>query len=193
MARPRGFDIDEAVKRAMLLFWEKGYQATSLSDIQRDLDIGRASLYAAFGDKESLFLKALALYRERYTSTLSVLDQDAPAMELLQKLFNRLAALYTGASTPQGCLVLAASLECGTAQDTVGQAVSALIAYGEDKLQRTLMRAQKEGSLSRDADVKAIARFLMASSQGMAALARRGGSRKDVEDVGRRVLSSLRR
>ncbi len=191
MARPREFDINEAVERAMLLFWEKGYQATSLSDIQRDLDIGRASLYAAFGDKESLFLKALALYLERYISTLSVLDQDAPAMELLQKLFNSLAALYTGASTPQGCLVLAASLECGTAQDPVGRAVSASIAYGEEKLQKTLMRAQKEGSLSRNADVKAIARFLMASSQGMAALAKRGGSRKEVEDVGRLVLSSL--
>ena len=192
MARPREFDIDQAVEHAMLLFWEKRYRATSLSDMQQSLSIGRASLYAAFGDKENLFLRALALYREKYTlPSLSVLDADGPAMRLLHEHFISLAVRYTGAFTPRGCLVVLTSIEFGTAQDVGGQAVAASIAHGENKLRKTLQRAQKEHSLPRKADVKALATFLMASSQGMAALARRGGSRKEVEDVGKQALSSL--
>ncbi len=159
MARPREFDVDKAIESAMLLFWKNGYRGTSLSDIQRALDT---------------------------LPNLSVLDQPGPAPEVLQELFGRLAACYTGSSTPQGCLVVAMSLEYGTAQDALGRAISDSIAHGENKLRETLVRAQKDGSLPRATDIKAVARFLVASS-----LARRG-SRKEVEDVGRRVLSSLR-
>jgi AcrR family transcriptional regulator len=89
MARPIEFDKDKALDRALLLFWEKGYQATSLQDLLQELGISRSSLYAAFGDKRNLFIECLDLFAERTQLVLLKAGQGRPALEALQFFFER--------------------------------------------------------------------------------------------------------
>ena len=192
MARPREFDTEQAVHRAMLLFWERGYRATTVGDLQQTLGIGRASLYGAFGDKEGLFLRAFGRYRERYTlPSAAALDADGPALDAVREFFRRLVLRYTDPATPRGCLVTTTVMECAGHGGAVEAALAGSIAGGEAALHRTLLRARAEGELPDDADVRALARFLIAAGQSMALMARVTGSRAVVEDVARTALSVL--
>lgn len=195
MARPREFDTERAVHRAMLLFWERGYRATTVGDLQQALGIGRASLYGAFGDKEGLFLQAFGRYRERYTEpSVAALDADGPALDAVREFFRRLVLRYTDPATPRGCLVTTTVMECaGHGGGAVEAALVGSLAAGEEALHRTLLRARAGGELPDGADVRALARFLIAAGQSMALMARVTGSRAVVEDVARTALSVLDR
>ena len=194
MARPREFDMDLAIDTAMHLFWDQGFQKTSMSDLEHAMNIGRASVYAAFSNKESMFLRALDRYRERYTlPSLSVLDDDRPPLEALGKLFDRLAARYAGSSTPPGCLVVLNTGHVTAEAPKAREALAASVAEGETRIARTLRRAVAAGELRDDAAIAPLARFLVSSSQGMATMARLGQSQKRLQEIGRTALTVLPR
>ncbi len=194
MARPREFDVDQAVDEAMRLFWEQGYQRTSMSDLERAMNIGRASVYAAFPNKEVLFLRALERYRERYTvPCLSILDEDPAPLDALGALFDRLAARYAGAANPPGCLVVLNTGHVTAEAPEAKRALAASVAEGEGRIARTLRRAVAAGALRDGAAVPALARFLVSTTQGMASMARLGRSRQHVREIGRFALTILPR
>lgn len=184
--------MDEAVGTAMRLFWTRGYQKTTMSDLERAMRIGRASVYAAFPDKETMFLRALERYRADYTlPSLALLEEDRPPLEALGALFDRLAARYAGPDTPPGCLVVLNAGHLGADSPKALEALAASVAHGEAKIADTLRRAVDAGDVRPDARVEALARFLVAATQGMATMARLGRSEADMRGIGRTALSVL--
>src|SRR5579862_2690471 len=104
--RPRQFDIDEALQRAMLVFWRQGYRGTSLDDLTEALEINRPSLYSAFGDKETLFLQVVDYYRDNMiVPAVRKLIEGKNLREGLQSFFKGFANLVVENETPPGCLI----------------------------------------------------------------------------------------
>lgn len=194
MARPREFDLDQAVDEAMRLFWSQGYQRTTMRDLERAMSIGRASVYAAFPDKQVLFLRALERYRERYTlPCLEILDRDGSPLAALEGFLDCLAARYAGTATPAGCLVV---LNAGHVADDAPEARAALaasVAHGEGRIAARLHEAVARGELLPNAPVPELAAFLASTTQGMASMARLGRPVETITTIGRRAMAALPR
>src|SRR5215472_10707400 len=108
--RPRSFDFDAALDRAMMLFWRQGYEPTSMSDLGRVMGLNAPSIYAAFGNKEGLFLRVLERYVKTRTSGFEkTLDAASSAQEAVRNLLMRAAWRFTSPENPPGCLVILAA------------------------------------------------------------------------------------
>ena len=186
--RPRAFDVDRALEKALLLFWRKGYEGASLSDLTQAMGINRPSLYAAFGDKEALFRKAL----DRYTTGPAAYVQKAldlpKARDVVERLLRGAVELLSEPSTPQGCLLVQGALSCGKAADPVRRELSARRTQGEAALRRRLKRALSEGDLPSDANAADLARYVVIVIHGMAVQAASGATRAQLHRVTRIAL-----
>src|SRR5271165_1644944 len=159
IGRPREFDIDRALERAMELFWRQGYEGTSVADLTRELGLTRPSLYAAFGSKEGLFLKALDLYEARAgyrEAALTASTAEAYARALLEGA----ADLHGDNRNPPGCLGVQSALACAPQSDTIRKELIRRRKFGERVIRNRLNRAKTEGDLPPDADPANLARFL---------------------------------
>ena len=188
--RPRAFDIDQALDRAVEVFWRKGYEGASLSDLTKAMGINRPSLYAAFGDKQALFSKVI----DRYTNgaarfTLQAM-QAATAHEVAERLLFGAAEEMCGGNHPAGCLLVQAALTAGSEVASVRRELASRRDQARTILQQRLRRAKKEGDLSPDADPAALARYLMTVVNGMAVQGAGGASRKDLRRVAEIALQS---
>ena len=179
--RPRAFDRDAALAAAMHLFWEKGYSATSISDLTRAMGIGSPSLYAAFGSKDELYAAALDHYRDTHEgivwSRFSEADTARGAVEAF--LYDSAAGL---SGTPNGCMVtLSAVGPEGNAQlvDLVASARQATL----ERLRARLEQGVAAGEIEERVDVHALARFVQTVQNGMSLLARDGASADELTDV----------
>ena len=183
--RPRAFDREDALAKATRLFWSKGYEATSISDLTEAMGIGSPSLYAAFGSKEALYAEALRHYRENYEAIVWAGFMSAPtAREAFRSLLMDSAKALTGCvvDVPRGCMV-ALSAVGSEGHAELGEAVRTARAVGLDRLQARLKRAIAEGEISPATDVPALARYVQAVHGGMSLLARDGASRRELEAV----------
>ncbi|TBU77317.1 TetR family transcriptional regulator [Pseudomonas daroniae] len=183
--RPRAFDREAALAQATRLFWTKGYEATSITDLKDTMGIGSPSLYAAFGSKEALYAEALNHYRANYEAL--VWDKFFAAgttRDAVESLLLDSAAALTGclADIPRGCMVTLSSVGSeGHAE--LGELVKSARATTLDHLKARLGRAVTEGELPASTDVHALARFVQTVQNGMSILARDGASRAELEDV----------
>lgn len=190
MGRPREFDTDAALEKAMRLFWAKGYEGTSVADLTEELSISRPSLYAAFGDKQSLFRAALERYATGPAGYVAAALGRPTAREVAEQLLRGAADLQTSARNPGGCLTVNGAIACGEEAAPVRQALSAHRTAGVTLLRRRFERAKVEHDLPKDSDPAALARFLAAVVYGMAVLASGGGSRKELEQVIRTAMKA---
>ena len=181
--RPRIFAVDEALDRALHLFWEKGYEGTSLSDLTRAMGINRPSLYAAFGDKESLFRKVLDRYAEGPAAYFREALKEPTARAVVERLLSESAELQTSPRNPPGCLAVQGALVCGDAAASVRQQLEAHRASGEARLRRRLEQAKARRDLPADANPADLARYVVTIVQGMAVLAAGGASRRALRRV----------
>src|ERR1700721_3653044 len=124
MGRPREFDTDAALEKAMRLFWAKGYEGTSVSDLTATLGISRPRLYAAFGDKQSLFRAALERYAAGPASYVAAALDKPTAREVAEHLLKGAADLQAGSSNPGGCLTVNGAIACGSEAEPVRQALN---------------------------------------------------------------------
>src|ERR1700682_5715396 len=147
LGRPRSFDIDGALDRALRVFWRKGYEGASLSDLTRAVGINRPSLYAAFGDKETLFRKALDRYAEGPVAYVREALKQPRARSVAQTLLRGTADLLTDPHHPSGCLMVQGALVCGDAADCIRQELVSRRLAGEAAVRRRFKRAQAEGDL----------------------------------------------
>src|SRR6202167_5219513 len=131
MGRPRSFDIDGALDRALQLFWRKGYEGTSLSDLTRAVGVKRPSLYAAFGDKEALFRKVLDRYLTGPAGYTQEALKEPTARAVIERLLQGAADLNTAPRNPGGCLMVQGALVCGEAGDSIRQELAAYRAAGD--------------------------------------------------------------
>jgi AcrR family transcriptional regulator len=181
--RPRSFDADEALDRALLVFWEKGYEGASLADLVEAMGINRPSLYAAFGNKEALFKKAL----DRYTSgpashVLRALDLPA-ARAAIEAVLRGAVDLATDPKNPRGCLMVQGAPACGSSADPIRRELNAKRATAEVAIRRRLERAIREGDLARDASAADLARWVSTLLRGLAVEASSGATRAQLQRV----------
>ena len=177
MARPRGFNFDDALDKALTLFWRKGYEGTSLSDLTDAMQIARPSLYAAFGNKESLFHKVLERYEATHLSFVAAALAAASAREVAARFLYGSADCQTGQCLPAGCLAIHAALVCSEASDPIRKALVDRRRAGEAALAKRFAEAKAAGDLPGDEDPEGLARYLMTVAQGMSVQAAAGADR----------------
>lgn len=190
LGRPRSFDLDTALDRALRVFWRKGYEGTSLSDLTRAMRINRPSLYAAFGDKESLFRKALDRYMVRETRYWQKAIDAPTVREFVEKLLRGAAEAMSRAGSPRGCLLVQGALTCSAEAESVRRELSARRQAGEAAIRGRLKLAKKEGDLPAGADPGTLARYLTTVMQGMAVQAAGGANRTELRRVADTALKS---
>jgi len=183
VGRPREFDADKALDRALKVFWRKGYEGASLADLTRAMRINRPSLYAAFGNKEALFRKALDRYAQGPAAHLRTALEAPTARAVVEQLLCGAADLQTDPSTPHGCLVVHGALACGKDADAVRhELISRRIAQESDICQR-LEQAKSAGDLPADANPADLSRYIATVIQGMAVQAAGGATRDELQRV----------
>ena len=175
--RPRSFDREQALERAMHVFWRQGYEATSVSDLTRAMHINPPSLYAAFGDKEQLYLEALARYQQqRVESMAKWFDEEPTAKAAVRRLLTEAARELARAGAPRGSMLVFSAMQCSS------EALQAKLAERRASVRAMLkMRIDRgidEGELPRGTDSSALVDFYSAVFQGMSLQARGGASRK---------------
>jgi AcrR family transcriptional regulator len=183
MGRARAFDTDEALDRAMTVFWSKGYEATSLSDLTDAMGINRPSLYAAYGNKEELFRKAL----ERYGEGPSGYEREAlaapTARQVAEGLLRGAADVQTDPDTPAGCLAVLGTTYCAEDSSPIGKTLIDFRLAGHAAIRERFERAHAEGDLPPDADPTALTHYIGTVVCGMAVLAASGVARDELERV----------
>ena len=186
--RPRAFDPDVALERAMHVFWAKGYQGAALSDLTRAMRINRPSLYAAFGNKEQLFRKVLDRYANGPLAYFDKALSAAKARDVIEKILLGAANMASDPRLPAGCLLVQGALACGDSARPVQRETAARRAASEVALRRRLQRAKREGDLSPQANPAELARYVMTVLQGMAVQGANGAKRDQLRQVARSAL-----
>jgi AcrR family transcriptional regulator len=183
MGRTRAFDTDEALDRAMTVFWSKGYEGTSLADLTEAMEISRPSLYAAYGNKEELFRKALERYGEGPSSYERVALAQPTARAVAEGLLRGAADVQTDPATPAGCLAVLGSTYCADESSPIGKTLIAFRLAGHAAIRERFERARAEGDLPANADPNALTHYIGTVVCGMAVLAASGVTRKELERV----------
>lgn len=183
MGRARTFDADEALDRAMTVFWSKGYEGTSLSDLTDAMGINRPSLYAAYGNKQELFRKALERYGEGPSSYEREALAQPTAREVAEGLLRGAADVQTDPHTPAGCLAVLGTTYCAEDSSPIGKIVIAFRRAGQAAIRERFERARAEGDLPANTDPKELTDYLGTVVCGMAVQAASGATREDLERV----------
>jgi TetR/AcrR family transcriptional repressor of nem operon len=192
MPRPKEFNPDDAIEKAMQVFWHKGYEATSMEDLLTAMDLNRGSLYDTFGDKRTLFLKVI----DRYCTTFagqkfSLLDQPGPALPTLHRFINGM--IEGGLADPQrrGCLIANTVMELSPHENEIAGTLRQAIHRIEETFFKVLIRAKEQGELTQDKDPRALARFLTTMMQGIIVMIKAGASAETVKQTAETALSIL--
>lgn len=180
--RPRSFDRDEALDTAARLFWERGYEGTSVRDLTDRIGVEAPSLYRAFGDKRSLFEEALAMYDRSYGGFIDVaFATEGTAREVAFRLLAEAPRRYTREGLPRGCLVV--SGDAGTTDDAISNRLIAMRSANVERLADRVRADVTAGVLPSNTDPVALARFTMSALNGLAEAAREGVTVEELEGV----------
>ena len=186
--RPREFDIDEALGQALLVFWRNGYEAASMTELTSAMGITKPSLYAAFGNKEQLFHKALDLYeREKLAYMTSALEAPT-ARGVAERLLRGSLEMQMSTCDPKGCLGVISAATCGAEAEPIKAEVVKRRASSEAALINRFAEAERAGELPAGMTPEALTRFLFAILQG---LALQGGSGATCAELSQLVDTSL--
>jgi len=186
--RPRAFDPDAALERAMHVFWAKGYEGASLSNLTRVMRINRPSLYAAFGNKEKLFRKVLDRYMDGPLAYFGKALAAPKARDVVEQIFFGAAKMAGDPRFPSGCLMVQGALAVGNAARSVQKEAVGRRAASEVALRRRLQRAKREGDLPKNSDPAELARYVMTVLQGMAVQGANGAGRDQLRRVAQIAL-----
>jgi TetR/AcrR family transcriptional repressor of nem operon len=189
MARPKEFDPERALAKAMSVFWRLGYETTSTDVLIREMGIAKQSLYDTFGDKRALYLKALAYYRDK---TNAGLRQVFESNRSVRDGFARLLFDLSSESREQhqrGCLLLSANLARDIGDAVIADFLRDNQATVESIFVEALRNAQERGELSRKQNPVALGRFFLVTIQGMRAMARLKSERTALEQIARVALA----
>jgi TetR/AcrR family transcriptional regulator, copper-responsive repressor len=190
--RPRTFDRDQALRRALEVFWTRGYGAATVAELCAAMGINPPSLYAAFGNKDSLFLEALRHYEATYWAAPWTALQDEPDLRRgMTRFLSEAAAILSSRDGPCGCLVVHSSGSVSTESDEVREALRTLREASRAGFRARLDRARAEGDLPPDVDTEALAGAFAAILQGLSAQARDGASREQLDRIAGASLAML--
>ncbi len=187
--RPRSFQLDKALDAAIQVFWRRGYEGASLSDLTKAMGINRPSLYAAFGNKETLFHKALERYSAGRAAYVHEALEQSTARAVVEHLLRGAADLLADPHNPSGCLMVQGALACGKSGDCIREELISRRVALEADLSLRFKRAKAEGDLDAASNPGDLSRYVMTISLGMAVQAVGGASREDLRRV---VATALR-
>ena len=179
--RPREFDTDSALTAALRVFWTKGYEGASLSDLTEAMGITRPSLYAAFGNKEALFKKTLDLYQREKLDYMGKALEAPTARGVAERLLIGALEMQMSTCDPKGCMGVINSVACGTEAESIRAEVLKRGALVKQGLIDRFERAKAEGDLPADTDVIGLTAYLTALLQGIALQAGGGTSCTDLK------------
>jgi AcrR family transcriptional regulator len=191
MGRPRGFDEDAALEAAMQVFWEKSYEGATIADLTQAMGINRSSMYAAFGDKESIFRRVMQRYRaDRMTYIRQALAQPS-LRRVVAGLIHGTAEFLSRPDNPRGCLSIQGALACGTDAEQVKLATIDWRKNGEAALKKRLQQAQSEGELPAQIQPADFACYLSSLMAGLSVQAANGATRADLQRVAEIALRCI--
>jgi AcrR family transcriptional regulator len=181
--RPREFDADLALDRALRVFWRRGYEGTTLPHLTEAMGINRPSLYAAFGSKEELFRKALDRYAEGPAAFLREALNEGTARAVAERLLDGLIQVVTDRRNPRGCLMVQGALACGEAAESVRRELVSRRLASEEAVRERFERAAAEGELPGNVDPADLGRYVVTVMHGIAVQAAGGASREELRRV----------
>jgi len=194
MAGIKQFDRHEVLDRAMAVFWERGYEATSIQDLLEATGINRGSLYATFGNKQQLFLAVLDHYAEKVSTAMLAELGDPDPRRAIERMFAVLLQRTSDPSWPRGCLNTNTALECPGSGDAISRTITERLGQQESAVYHVLHRAQAAGALARGQDCRALARFFVGVAQGVNVVHKAGAdpaTLHDIVTIALRALDSL--
>jgi AcrR family transcriptional regulator len=183
MGRPREFDTELALDQAMRLFWRKGYEGTSLQDLTDTLGLSRPSLYAAFGNKEALFVKVLDRYASGPAGFLPEALRAPTAATVMEALLRGAANHHADPANPPGCLMVHGALVGGEDSDPLRRETRRRRALLTNDIRKRLERARDEGDLLHDANPATLALYIVTVMRGMAVEAASGASGAELHEM----------
>jgi TetR/AcrR family transcriptional regulator, transcriptional repressor for nem operon len=190
--RTKEFDPDAVLQKAVALFWERGYEATSMADLVEHLGIARASIYATFGGKHDLYMRALDRYaQERDPDPVETLSQPGPVLPAVRALVEAYATESARDERRRGCMIVNAAVELMPRDPQVARRVEASWDALETALASALTRARAQGEIPEGKDPRALARFLLVMLQGLRVLGRAHPDPGRVRDAAAQALSLL--
>jgi len=192
VARTKEFDPEAALRAALELFWERGYAATSMADLVERTGVARASIYATFGGKRELYLKALDRYGELTDpGLLAGLSQPGPVLPAVRALVERYAREAAGDGGRRGCFVVNTAVELAPRDPLAARRVQANWDFLETALTSALMRAQAQGELAEGSDPRALGRFLLVLMQGLRVMGKAATEPDRLRDAAAQALAVL--
>jgi AcrR family transcriptional regulator len=191
MGRPRAFDEEAALDAAMCVFWEKGYEGTSLDDLTEAMQINRSSLYSTFVDKENLFRRVIERYQAGPLSYIHQALHQPTARAAVENLLRSTVRFLNDASHPRGCLSLQGGMACGTGNEEVNQAMLDWRNQGLLFIQKRMQRAKAEGDLAKDVDPKDLARLVVILLNGLSVQAVNGATVAEMNRAVELAIKSL--
>ncbi|WP_149095263.1 TetR/AcrR family transcriptional regulator [Paenibacillus terrae] len=187
MARSKEFEVNEVLDKAMKIFWEQGYEKTSMSDLVEHMGIHRRSIYDTFDDKHSLFLQAMDRYCSKVNATLlAEVKTSKTAVEALHKIFGFM--ITESEDMPSGCLIVNSAVELAVRDTDVDTRSIELFTVTEQMFEQIILWGQRDGEFSSNHDAKKMAEYLHNISVGIRAMAR---TSTDKEKLNRIVNVSM--
>jgi AcrR family transcriptional regulator len=181
--RTRQFNVDEVLDRALEVFWERGYEGATLPELTRAMGINRPSLYAAFGNKEQLFHKALGRYQTGPMSFLTEALRKATARAVVEAIFSGFVRMQRDRDKARGCLVVSGALACGEEAEMVRRKLAQLRQAVVTALRERFERAAREGELPAGTDCATLARYIATVLNGLAVQSASGATEKELRLV----------
>ncbi len=190
MARPRVFNIEDAVQTATVMFWKNGYEQTSVANLTEEMGITPPSFYFAFESKDGLFRRVIEHYATTYLGFMGDAFRQPTARGVAETMLYGCADVYSNPSNPAGCLIMNCSLPSSETTVQVRQELATRRKSRRAKLKRRFQEAKASGDLPSDSDPEELARYVMSIVWGLAVEAQSGTSKRDLHRIVARAMKA---
>ena len=191
MARSKEFNEEEALDKAMEIFWKQGYEKTSIQDLVDQMGIHRRSLYDTFGDKHSLFVQTLERYESLIASQIrKQITEEMTTVESIRKIFE--LAVYSDNASPKGCLMVNTAVELSLLDNEISQRIKSAFKQTENLIANLLIRGQARGEVASSFDINELARYIHNALIGVRVLVKTTSDRQELESTIDLTLSILK-
>jgi AcrR family transcriptional regulator len=189
--RPLAFNQDEALDKALRIFWSRGYEGASMAELTEALGINKPSIYAAFGNKEELFRKALVRYATGPAAFVGESMREPTTRLVVEKFLTKAVDFFSDKSTPNGCMIVQGALTCGQGSSNIQQELVAYRSSIETTLTKRFELAKTQGDLPPDTNVKQLAKYIATIHQGMSVQATSGATKEELLAIVEIALKNL--
>jgi len=189
--RPISFDKDAALEAAMLLFWERGFEGTSMADLTQAMGLNPSSIYAAFGDKHALFQLAVKRYMEMRAQYSGKALEEPTLEKVVRALFDNTVAFLTAPGHPPTCMTLSGAVGCSVDAMPARDLMAAIRKQNEAAMRERFIKARKSGELPKDVDVDDYTRYLSTIIAGLSIQAANGSTKAKLNRIAQMALRHL--